>query len=52
VGSEPASLFAVFPSRQVGITYLERNPAPGTEADDAQAPVTFDFLTGEVVAEG
>jgi quercetin dioxygenase-like cupin family protein len=52
VGSEPASLFAVFPSRQVGIRYLERNPAPGTESDDAQAPVTFDFLTGEVLAEG
>jgi len=49
VGTEPASLFAVFPSTTVGIGYLERNPAPGTEGDDPQPPMTIDFRTGEVL---
>jgi quercetin dioxygenase-like cupin family protein len=51
VGTEPSSLFAVFPSTTVGIRYLERNPAPGTERDTPQPPAAFDFRTGEVVAE-
>jgi hypothetical protein len=29
--------------------YLERNPAPGTEADAPQLGATYDFRTGEVV---
>ena len=49
VGTEPASLFAVFPTTRVGIRYLERNAAPGTDGDEPQAPMTFDFLTGKPV---
>jgi quercetin dioxygenase-like cupin family protein len=51
VGIEPASVFAVFPSRTVGIRYLERNPAPGTEGDDPRSPATFDFRTGDVLTK-
>jgi mannose-6-phosphate isomerase-like protein (cupin superfamily) len=36
------SLKAVFPSRTLDITYLERNPAPGTEGDEVQPPLRFD----------
>jgi quercetin dioxygenase-like cupin family protein len=50
VGSDSASLFAVFPSTRIGIEYLERNPAPGTEGAAAQPPTTYDLRTGEVVA--
>ena len=52
IGADPASVFAVFSSTTVGIRYLERNPAPGTENDDAQPPATIDFRTGEVLQEG
>ena len=51
IGADPASVLAVFPSTTVGIRYLERNPAPGTEDDDAQPPATVDFRTGEVLQE-
>ncbi len=48
-GTEPASVFAVYPSTRVGIEYRERNPAPGTEHHDPREPVTYDFRTGSVV---
>jgi gentisate 1,2-dioxygenase len=41
-GDDTLSLKAVFPSRSLDITYLERNPAPGTEGDEAQPPFRFD----------
>lgn len=47
-GSTPTSLFAVFPSTRIGIHYLERNPAPGTEGDPPQPPAIYDARTGEV----
>jgi quercetin dioxygenase-like cupin family protein len=48
VGSDEVRLRAVFPSHRLDITYIERNPAPGTEADAPQPPVVFDTWTGEV----
>lgn len=42
VGTAPIRLHAMFPSEQIGIQYLERNPAPGTEADAPQPAFTID----------
>jgi quercetin dioxygenase-like cupin family protein len=42
VGESVACIRAVFPSREITVRYLERNPAPGTEGDDPQPPVAFD----------
>jgi quercetin dioxygenase-like cupin family protein len=50
VGDTVARIHAVFPAREITVRYLERNPAPGTEADDPQPPVAFDvreLLEGE-----
>lgn len=41
-GPGQVRLEAVFPSPRIGIRYLERNPAPGTEADPPQPPWTLD----------
>lgn len=41
-GAGPLVITAVFPSRELDITYLERNPAPGTEGDPPQTPMRFD----------
>jgi len=41
-GNDPLVIHAVFPARELDITYLERNPAPGTEGDPPQPPFTFD----------
>jgi quercetin dioxygenase-like cupin family protein len=41
-GDAPLEIHAVFPSRELDITYLERNPAPGTEGDAPQPPLRFD----------
>jgi mannose-6-phosphate isomerase-like protein (cupin superfamily) len=41
-GDGELSLKAMFPSRTLDITYLERNPAPGTEGEPVQAPMRFD----------
>ena len=41
--SEVVRVHAVFPATTIGITYLERNPAPGTEAESAQAPFAVDL---------
>ena len=47
-GDEPVRLQAVFPSHAIDIEYLERNPAPGTESDPAQPPISYDTRTGEI----
>lgn len=41
-GDGELSLKAVFPSRALDTTDLERNPAPGTEGQPVQAPMRFD----------
>ena len=33
---------AAFPAPAIDVTYLERNPAPGTENDPPQPPVVYD----------
>lgn len=38
----PVRLHAMFPSERIGIEYLERNPAPGTEDDPPQPAFTID----------
>ena len=38
----PVRIHAMFPSEQIGIRYLERNPAPGTEGDPPQPAFTVD----------
>ena len=47
-GSEPLPLEGIFATTRVWMRYLERNPAPGTEADPAQRGAMYDFRTGEV----
>ena len=42
----PLELRAVFPSRELDITYLERNAAPGTDGHDPQPPMRFDPRLG------
>lgn len=39
---QPVRLHAMFPSEVIGIEYLERNPAPGTEGDSPQPPASLD----------
>jgi len=41
--SEAVRVYAVFPATTIGIAYLERNPAPGTEADPPQPPFDVDL---------
>lgn len=40
--SAPVHLYAMFPSERIGIEYLERNPAPGTEDDPPRPAFTID----------
>jgi mannose-6-phosphate isomerase-like protein (cupin superfamily) len=42
VGEDVARIHAVFPSNEITIEYLERNPAPGTEGDEPAPPVAID----------
>jgi hypothetical protein len=42
VGEEDVIYTAFFSTTAIDIEYLERNPAPGTEADPPQPPVTYD----------
>jgi quercetin dioxygenase-like cupin family protein len=42
VGDELVRIHAVFPSRVIDLTYLERNPAPGTEDEPPHPPVAVD----------
>jgi quercetin dioxygenase-like cupin family protein len=39
---QPVRVHAMFPSEVITIEYLERNPAPGTEGDPPQPPVSLD----------
>ena len=41
-GDRVVRMHAMFPSEQIGIEYLERNPAPGTEGDAPQPAFTID----------
>jgi mannose-6-phosphate isomerase-like protein (cupin superfamily) len=43
--NHPVRLHAMFPSERIGIEYLERNPAPGTEGDAPQPAFTIDVRT-------
>jgi quercetin dioxygenase-like cupin family protein len=43
VGPDPLLLHAVFPAEKVTVQYLDRNPAPGTEAAAPQPPLTIDL---------
>ena len=40
--TRPTRIHAMFPSERIGIQYLERNPAPGTEANPPQPAFTID----------
>src|SRR5437867_1857121 len=42
---EVLRLIAFFPSTVLDITYLDRNPAPGTEGQPPQPPATIDVRT-------
>ena len=51
IGKNPADIVAVFPSREVDINYLDRNPAPGTEKQAPGDPFAIDireFVLGKV----
>jgi quercetin dioxygenase-like cupin family protein len=48
VGSDVVRVRAVFPCHRVDMTYLERNPAPGTEGVPPQPGVVWDTRTGAV----
>ena len=40
--TSPVRIHAMFPSERIGIQYLERNAAPGTESDPPQPAFTID----------
>ena len=42
LGDGVVRIHAMFPSEQIGIEYLERNPAPGTEGEAPQPAFTID----------
>jgi quercetin dioxygenase-like cupin family protein len=46
VGDAPVQIHAVFPATTIEIAMLERNPAPGTQAD-APRRSRYDLRTGE-----
>ena len=46
-GPAPLPIEGIFATTTVWMRYLERNPAPGTEAD-APRGATYDFRTGDV----
>jgi quercetin dioxygenase-like cupin family protein len=43
VGDSSVRFLGVFPSPQIGIEMLDRNPAPGTEGDPPQPAYTWDI---------
>lgn len=47
-GDAALPLQAVFPTTRVWLRYLERNAAPGTEADQPAGAATYDLRTGAV----
>lgn len=46
VGADDVVYTAFFPSVEIEIEYLERNPAPGTEGDPPQPAVVYDARAG------
>ena len=50
-GDRAVHMHAVFPARKVRMEMLERNPAPGTEADPPMTTV-YDFATGDFEVVG
>jgi quercetin dioxygenase-like cupin family protein len=48
----PLELVAMYPSGTIGLTYLDRNAAPGTEGDDPQPSMQIDPRTGAVTFPG
>ncbi len=38
----PVRVHAMFPSEVIGVEYLERNPAPGTESESPQPSASLD----------
>ena len=48
-GDEPVQIHAVFPATSIEIAMLERNPAPGTEADTPRRN-RYDLRTGSFEA--
>jgi quercetin dioxygenase-like cupin family protein len=53
VGAELARIHGIFPTEVLTIEYLERNPAPGTEADPPRPPWWVDLrAVGEEGASG
>ena len=50
-GDQPLRIHAVVPATSIEIAMLERNPAPGTEADPPRRS-RYDLRTGEVVELG
>src|SRR5436309_3296091 len=47
-GSDVVEMRAIFPQARVDMSYLERNPAPGTEGAEPQPGVIWDTHTGAV----
>jgi quercetin dioxygenase-like cupin family protein len=47
-GPEPLPIEGIFATTKLWLRYLERNPAPGTEGDDPQLPMTIDIRTGTI----
>jgi len=47
-GERSVRLRAFFPTARIDMTYVERNPAPGTEGDPPQPGVVWDVRTGAV----
>jgi quercetin dioxygenase-like cupin family protein len=43
LGAEVLQMHTVFPSHLLPIQYLERNPAPGTEGNAPQPPITYEM---------
>jgi quercetin dioxygenase-like cupin family protein len=50
-GPTPLRIEAVFPTDRIWIRYVERNPAPGTEAHPIAPAVTINVRTGRIVPD-
>ena len=46
VSAEAVRIYALFPATTIGVAYLERNPAPGTERDAPQPAFEVDLRSG------
>ena len=47
-GPDQLPIEGIFATTRIWMRYLERNPAPGTETDQAQRGATYDVRTGVV----